>query len=824
MAKLSNDKTYVIVEKGDTLSQIAVVYGNGLSYKQLATLNNIPNPDLIYVGQKIKLTGTADPIKGSTTARVTINQFGLQSNTDRTVFATWTWTKNNTENYQVIWYYYTGDNIWFVGNDSTTTNKQSIYNAPANATKVRFKVKPISKKRKVNNKETSYWTASWSTVKTYDFSNSPPTAPSTPSVKIVKYQLTAEIDNLDVNAEKIQFQVVKNNKSVYKTGTSAINTTYASFSCTVDAGNEYKVRCRSFRDNMYSDWSEYSDNIRTIPAAPSGITAIKATSETSVYLEWGSVNTATSYDIEYTTKKEYFDGSDKTTKVTGVEYTHYEKTGLESGEEYFFRIRAVNEEGTSAWSNIKSIIIGTEPVAPTTWSSTTTVITGEALNLYWIHNSEDGSSQTYAELELYIDGVLETHNIQNTTDEDEKDKTSVYTIDTTEYIEGTKIQWRVRTAGITKVYGDWSVQRTVDVYAPPTLELNITDDDGELLETLETFPFYIYALAGPNTQVPIGYQLTIIANETYETIDQIGNSKTVNSGEQVYSKYFDISDSLLVELSAGNIDLENNVEYTVNCLVSMNSGLTATASSTFTVSWTDEQYEPNAEIAIDKECLVAYISPYCGDQYGIRIEGVTLAVYRREFDGTFTELATGIENTRNTFITDPHPALDYARYRIVATTDATGAVSYYDMPGIPVDEVGVIIQWDEKWSSFDTSSEDPLEQPAWAGSLLRLPYNVDVSDKYNIDKSLVKYIGRKRPVSYYGTQLGETSTWKVDIDKADEETLYAIRRLAIWPGNVYVREPSGTGYWANISVSFSQTHCKLTIPITFTVTRVEGGV
>ena len=63
----------------------------------------------------------------------------------------------------------------------------------------------------------------------------------------------------------------------------------------------------------------------------------------------------------------------------------------------------------------------------------------------------------------------------------------------------------------------------------------------------------------------------------------------------------------------------------------------------------------------------------------------------------------------------------------------------------------------------------------------------------------------------------------MEIPKEDKKTLYALRRLSIWTGDVYVREPSGSGYWANISVSFSQTHNELTIPITITVTRVEGG-
>lgn len=36
-----------------------------------------------------------------------------------------------------------------------------------------------------------------------------------------------------------------------------------------------------------------------------------------------------------------------------------------------------------------------------------------------------------------------------------------------------------------------------------------------------------------------------------------------------------------------------------------------------------------------------------------------------------------------------------------------------------------------------------MEQPAWAGSMLKLPYNIDVSDSNESDVTLVEYIGRK---------------------------------------------------------------------------------
>lgn len=877
------------VKKGDTLGSIAKKYNTTAS--NIAKLNNIKNVNRIYVGQKLIISGKASTTSSSSTTKKNSNQakivhFGLQSDTDRTIFATWEWTKSNTDKYKVIWYYDTGNGVWFIGSESEVTSKQSTYNAPENANRVKFKVKPISKKHKVNKKEVSYWTAEYSAYKYYDFDDNPPKMPPVPTVVIEKYKLTASVDNLDVNAKEIEFQIVKGDSTVFKTGKATIKTTSASYSCTIEAGYNYKVRCRAIRGKKYSEWSAYSSNNETIPNAPASIIYIKALSETSVQLKWEKVSNATGCEVEYTTKKIYFDSSGevKSLSVNSKEYA--EVTGLESGEEYFFRVRAVNEKGKSGWSEVVSIKIGKAPSAPTTWSSTTTAIVGENVILYWVHNSEDGSSQTKAELEINVNGTTQTYEITNPASEDVKDKTSQYVLNTTQYNEGAVIQWRVRTAGITGVYGDWSAQRTIDIYAPATLELNVTKNDGSALDVLKSFPFYIKGTAGPTTQTPIGYHVSIIANESYETIDYIGNVKMVNAGDEVYSQYYDISEDLVLEISAHSVDLENGVTYTVNCTVSMNSGLTAEDSMTFEVAWTDEQVTPNAEISVDMETLSAHIRPYCEEypiikykvsynlasnsytrtsevitesiegysvddaytdyddivymgqlssgenvyfcvvesEIGNLVEGVTLSVYRREFDGSFIEIGSNIINTNNTFVTDPHPSLDYARYRIVAITDSTGAVSYADIPGYFVGEKAVVIQWDEAWSNFDTTNEDEMEAPAWSGSMLKLPYNIDVSDSNSSDVTLVEYIGRRHPVSYYGTQVGSTSTWNVDIDKKDKETLYALRRLAVWMGDVYVREPSGSGYWANISVSFSQTHRELVAPVSLSITRVDGGV
>ena len=946
----SSTKTYT-VHKGDTFSDIAnrcisvgmsgyaglKLYDDGIN--KLHSFNpDVQNVDRICVGQVLTLqvsSGESTPKKTETKAQTpTITAFGLQSDTDRKVYATWAWSKANTDHYEVQWYYSTGDGVAFIGTKKTVTDKQDIYDAPENALHVTFKVKPVSKTKKSGNNDVHYWTAGWSTTKKYSFSDNPPSEPPAPTdtdITITDYKMTVTLNNLseDLNATSIQIQVWENDK-IFRNGTIKISNGKVSYTCTCEAGKQYKVRYRSVKGSQYSDWTTFSNEYFTIPAGTEGIYSLYMLSSTSVNISWYDDSTAESYEVQYTTQRDLFDSGNNqgvTSVTVGGETGSDGKnrtpkantiiTGLSAGAEYFFRVRSNNKKGSAPWSEIVSIGVGNVPSAPTTWSSRTTVAVGDPLTLYWIHNTEGGSRQTGARLELTVgnksseirdltfgmsnsttaettkivdisgvslrDGVeikvlmayanlLENISLklENTSaipvklsgsntyywdanslvtfaynksdsswyiiDCSPEGATTSYNIDTTEYPEGTVIKWRIKTSGIVGndsgyIYSDWSIERTVEIHAQPELALSITDISGGGFDQLTSLPFNISAFATPATQKPISFVVSIISNESYETVDSVGNRQMIKAGTEVYYRHFDTSSNpLSVDISAHNINLQNNISYTVNCTVAMDSGLTAESTAEFTVAWTDEELWPDAEISYDKNTYTTLIKPYCMDTLtNSLIEGVTLSLYRREFDGSYTELATGLDNMEETYVTDPHPTLDYARYRVVAVQNSTGAVSYYDVPGYPINEPAIIIQWDEQWSNFDTLPIDDgtlayeLEEPSWTGSLLRLPYNIDISDQYTGDKELVKYIGREFPVSYYGTQKEHTSTWSFEIEKTDKETLYGLRRLATWLGDVYVREPSGSGYWANVSVSIDLEHCELTIPVSIDITRVEGG-
>lgn len=886
--------TTYTVKRGDSLWKISKNYGSSIAGNNinakidtLVKLNGIKNRNLIYVGQVLKLSGSGSTSSSSSSSgasaskQPTVNSFGLALKGDtgtsknRGMYAAWTFAgtyASKTAKYKYEWFQYKNGK-WVGDGEKETSSAASAYcyceyTADDIATRVRFRVKPVpttheEKDSSGNTKTVDDWTgAQWSAVKEYDFSNNPPLAPGTPTVSIDDLTLVISISNIDasdLDATSIKFNIVKDNSaSIHTSAPITINTTsnYVSYRYKVSTGSTYTVRaCSVNSKGKTSGWSDFSNEVGTKPSAPSGIKTYRRNKRSdgsiSAYLEWNAVSNATTYKVEYTTVLEDFETASKNIQEAETEdaRTSMEITGIETGHDYFFRVRAVNTHGESEPTGIVTIPIGTPPAAPTTWSSANSAFVGEQMSLNWTHNPTDNSRQSYAQLSLKInDNDWVSYTFENTTNETTGETTKTYDftygtaisykgelhaeLNTSQVnLKNAKVQWKVRTAGVTDQFSDtdWSVERTIYIYEQPTLNLSMTSDiagAGALITTLESFPFYIRAAVGLDSyelQKPVGYHLRIVSSGSYQTVDDTGRTKNINSGDAVYSKYFDTTDALIVEMSANNVDLESGIDYTVYCTVDMSTGLSIEQTHNFSVSWTDVEYAISADISVETESYTALISPYCADADGSLIDNLTLAVYRREYDGSYTEIATDIPNT-NTAVTDPHPSLDYARYRLVAKDKSTGAMSFYDMAGYPVGGTAILIQWEEAWTTFDSTEETSLNGPAWSGSMLKLPYNVDVTDNRKADASFVEYAGRKHPVSYYGTQLGETSTWNVAIPKEDKETIYALRRLSIWTGDVYVREPSGMGYWANVEVTFNIKHSDVTVPITLNITRVEGGV
>ena len=657
---------------------------------------------------------------------------------------------------------------------------------------------------------------------------STPVVPATPQIELDGFTLTATVDDYsDSDKSEICIQIIEDDVNILKTAWLTPVLNHVSMTTTVTVGKRYKARAMARWGVLYSDWSSFSSNVSTIPGGVERITTIRAVTFEQVYLAWEAATGATGYEIEYATNVSFFDASSATqSESSSVATTERYITGLESGQEWFFRVRGTNSQGSGAWSEPVSIVVGTVPSPPTTWSYTTIVASGEDAVLNWVHNSEDESKQTAAEIELEIQNGTSTSTDHVIIAGEEM----TYSLSTDGMSDSTIVYWRVRTKGALDEYSEWSVQRLVKIFAPPTVSLSITGaataSTAEDPEAITAFPLTIRFSSGPVTQTAISFSFEVISTEDYDIDDYTGKSHHVVAGSPVYSKTIDNppSNSLIIELTPGDILLKSGTRYRLHVSVSTNAGLTAENETDFYVYFESSIINLYAGVSVDRDTLAAYITPYGTDSELNQItEGYTLSVYRRNYDATLTAIATDLSIGETTTVVDPHPALDYARYRLVAQSTETGIIYYQDLPGYRIGENSIIIQWDEEWSSY-LDTEPNVLSPIWNGSFLKLPYNIDISDNYSPSSVLVEYIGREHPVSYYGTQKGVTAQWSCEISKNDSEALYAIRRLAGYMGDVYIREPSGSGYWANVKVGYNINHGDTIIPVTFDISRVEGGM
>lgn len=210
-------------------------------------------------------------------------------------------------------------------------------------------------------------------------------------------------------------------------------------------------------------------------------------------------------------------------------------------------------------------------------------------------------------------------------------------------------------------------------------------------------------------------------------------------------------------------------------------------------------------------------------------ENLLISVYRLNYDGTYELISDGVQN--GSTVLDPHPLLSEASYRVLATDAYTGDTVITDMtfsPDYGKDEYGVpikysaIFNWNETWNALPDQPES--DQASWSGNMLKIPFDVTENETYAPDVSLAEYVGRAHPVSYYGTHKGQSATWTAQFPKYDTDRLRLVRKLANYMGDVYVRGPHGTGYWANVTVSYDITSGELVIPVTFSIKQVEGGL
>ena len=773
-----------------------------------------------------------------------VSKFGvaLKPGTDRDCIATWKFSKANwASGFSYDWEYKVGAR-WLPGSSGTIDITEASvvggyyrheWRAPDEATMVMCHVKPNSKSRnvKVNKKSVSkpYFTSVWSAKRYHDLTKDKLPTPEV-DVDLQKNGVTADID-VKCDDEDCNYATIIIYDPAGKEAARHLRRCdqRGEYSYTLGKGSTWGIRVFCTTDGGKKGKSELSDiqHVTTIPA-DAGAVAAKATGDDSAQATWDSVAGATSYTVEYTADDpSYFDTNPGEVKSQDdIVGTTFNAVGLESGHTWYFRVRGDNDTGHGKFGEPGGTVLATVPDAPTTFETEPAYMTSETARLRWTHNSEDESDQTAAEVRFKV-GEAET--VTALTEDMYLDK------EMSDFSDGDSVQWSVRTKGAHPDWSPWSLARTFGVYSQPELSCTVrqTDASGDVVDEdnpLTSLPLAIILDASGGGNSVSGYHVSIVAAEPLGYTDEYGYERNMAVGELAWEADFSTDDDpFTVVVGPGEqANIRDSGVYKAIADVSMESGLRAVSDPwTFQVDFDGSVPEPDATVAFDPDDLVATIMPACyerdsdGNVTDTLVQGVLLSVYRIDDDGTLVPLRTGIANTGNAVVSDPHAQFNECWYHIVATDPLTNACSFYDTYDVS-DHNTCVIQWDEGWQ-VGTDPDDLSERDySYTGLRIDGLYNLGLDETGNAQAEDVEYIGREYPVSYYGTQKGYEASYAVEFPKTDLSTLDKARRLIVLRDDVYVREPFGAGYWAHIvSPTISRTSDSLKLRLSFTARRVD---
>jgi hypothetical protein len=150
----------------------------------------------------------------------------------------------------------------------------------------------------------------------------------------------------------------------------------------------YRVRAASrVGDSAYSNTARATTTTLTVPAAPSGLAA-SAVSSSQISLSWTDTSmNETGFTVE---RAGYAVGPWNAIGTTGASVASYSDTGLTAATTCYYRVRATNTAGNSAFSNAASATTASAP-PPAPSGLTATAVSSSQINVSWTDN---GSNET----------------------------------------------------------------------------------------------------------------------------------------------------------------------------------------------------------------------------------------------------------------------------------------------------------------------------------------------------------------------------------------------------------------------------------------------
>lgn len=414
-------------------------------------------------------------------------------------------------------------------------------------------------------------------------------------------------------------------------GSSVVN--YTDY--TISANHRYAYRVRAQNSAGYSSYST-SGYIYTTPAAPTAVNLTKSATTTVSVNATVSAPYATGFDVARSQNS----GSTWTQIASNSSLPVSDTvTGTVR-----YRVRSVRSTLASAWKSSTDITTVVAPNAPTiTAKPSTPTLLGNSVTIKWTPNHPDGTAQSKAQVLLTDpNGTSSTVTINGAT--------STYSF--TPNATGT---WsaKVRTYGLSVDAGAYSSSFSWGVHVAPVVTIDAPATDGT---TISTMP------------MAISWSITDATGVSSQKVTIDGGGSTV------YSKAVASGTATLV-LSAADVPLADDTDYSITLYVVGGSGLSATAVRTFHVDWLLPA-APTATI-VEGENVSATIE--VGAEAGDAVTE-SISVARLLDDGTEWVISEGMSDGESCI--DPLPPIgSQVTYRVTAyaASGASASTTYSEI-------------------------------------------------------------------------------------------------------------------------------------------------
>ena len=557
-----------------------------------------------------------------------------------------------------------------------------------------------------------------------------------------------------------------------------------------------------------------------VPLAPSNVslsmTETPGTIRVTFDWDWRK---ATAAELSWADHADAWESTAKPSTFV-IDNTHantWNISGLATGKTWYVRVRLTSGSGDGktygAYSDIASIDLSSAPAVPVLSLSSGVITEEGTVTASWSYASGDGTAQANAEVaEVTTEGgttaytpVATTHTATNV----------AINAETVGWLSGEIHTLVVRVVSDSGRESAWSDPVSVAVADPITAEItdtslveqSETDEETQDVRTflsLTEMPLSVTVLGageGGTTSVIVERSETYHVDRPDETEFHGFEGETIaiytQTGEAPIT--FDLEDLL------GSLDDE--ASYRIIATVQDGLGQSAEVIQEFEVHWTHQASMPMATAEIIDRHMIAVITPTAENAE----EGDVCDIYRLSVDKP--ELIYPNAEFGLSYV-DPYPAIGpFGGHRVVFKTangdyiTADNRLAWVDLTeadGDTIDSDYTVIDFDR-------------------GRIL-INRNLDIENAWKKDFKETQYLGGSIQGDWNPAVSREAKVATVAVSILDQETIQAMRRLAVHAGICHIRTSDGSSYAANIDVSDSYSHDtgRMVIEYDLSITRIES--